>query len=99
MTEVLETPPPKEKTTPTQVLQKLLTQVYILYYRKGNNPHSMVKYFYSVGATLRDTVNIAKKHCEVIGGRFVRIEPFLSDLNKDEILHTGGTIEDIKEGS
>lgn len=62
--------------------------LYTLYYRKGNNPHAMTKNFYFAGS-LREVVERAKKHCETIGGRFVRIEPFVSDLAQDERSHLG----------
>lgn len=79
----------KSSVTPSEVLQKLLNKVYTLYYRKGNNPHSMTKNFYSNGKDLMETVAIAKQHCEAIGGRFVRLEPFISDLRKDELRFSG----------
>jgi len=84
------------KVAPSEVLQKLLARVYTLYYRKGNNPHSMTKNFYSSGKDLMETVSIAKRHCEVIGGRFVRLEPLISDLRKDEAAHMGQTDQGIE---
>lgn len=74
-----------------EAMNKLLSRVYTLYYRKGNNPHAMTKQFYSTGKDLMETVTIAKRHCENIGARFVRLEPFLSDLLKDERQHMGQT--------
>lgn len=82
---------PTRSATPAEVLNKLLKGIYTLYFRKGNNPHSMVKNFFATGKDLRENVEIAKKHCETIGARFVRLEPFLSDLRKDEMTHLGQT--------
>jgi hypothetical protein len=79
----------KKNATPTEVLEKLLTGVYTLYFRQGNNPHAMQKNFYSNGANLRETVDIAKKHCENMGIRFIRVQPFLSNLRAEERAHNG----------
>jgi hypothetical protein len=79
----------KKATTPSEVVQKLLSGLYTLYYRQGNNPHPMQKNFYSTGANLRETVDIAKKHCENMGLRFIRVQPFINDLRADERVHNG----------
>jgi hypothetical protein len=69
---------------PVEITKKL----YTLYYRRGTNPHSMMKNF-EMSGTLREVVERTKKHCENLGCRFVRVEPFLSDLSNDERLHMG----------
>ena len=74
---------------PSEVVEKLLKGLYTLYYRQGNNPHPMQKNFYSTGANLRETVDIAKKHCENMGIRFIRVQPFISDIRADERVHNG----------
>lgn len=84
-----QAPVEKPQASMPEVMQKLLSRVYTLYYRKGNNPHSMIKNFYSTGKDMMESVTIAKRHCESIGARFVRLEPFLSDLRKDEQQHMG----------
>lgn len=61
---------------------------YTLFYRQGRNPHPMTKNFHHIGS-LRDVVDRAKKHCEVLGARFVRIEPLFSNLENDERIHMG----------
>ena len=66
--------------------------LYTLFFRAGNNPHAMSKHFFLSG-DLRDVVIRAKKHCDTLGYRFVRIEPFISDLAADERKHTGGSDE------
>ena len=66
--------------------------LYTLFFRAGNNPHAMSKHFFLSGE-LRDVVLRAKKHCDTLGYRFVRIEPFISDLAADERKHTGGSDE------
>jgi len=67
--------------------------LYVLYYRAGNNPHAMQKHFFQTG-DMRQVVDRAKKHCEIMGYRFVRVEPFLFDLSADENKHTGGSQDD-----
>lgn len=61
---------------------------YTLFYRQGRNPHPMTKNFHHTGS-IRDVVERAKKHCEVLGARFVRIEPLFSNLENDERTHMG----------
>ena len=68
--------------------------LYTLFFRAGNNPHAMSKHFFLSGE-LRDVVIRAKKHCDTLGYRFVRIEPFISDLAADERRHTGSS-EDVQ---
>jgi hypothetical protein len=79
----------KKNATPSEVVTKLLSGLYTLYYRQGNNPHPMQKNFFTNGANLRETVDIAKKHCENMGIRFIRVIPFLSDIRADERAHNG----------
>lgn len=74
---------------PSEVVEKLLNGLYTLYYRQGNNPHPMQKNFFSTGKDLRETVDIAKKHCENMGIRFIRVSPFLSNIRADERMHNG----------
>ena len=62
--------------------------LWVLHYRKGNNPHPMTKNFWHEGS-LREVVERAKKHCETVGERFVRLEPFVTDLALTERQHLG----------
>lgn len=62
--------------------------LYTLFYRSGSNPHPQVKNFFCEG-TIREVIDRAKKHCEIIACRFVRVQPFISNLNADERLHRG----------
>lgn len=66
--------------------------LWTLYFRAGSNPHAMTKHFFLEG-DIRDVVTRAKKHCDTLGYRFIRIEPFISDLALDERKHTGLTDE------
>lgn len=91
--------PSKTETLIPTTATSLLTgmgekkNLYTLYFRRGSNPHPQVKNFFMNG-TMQEVVARAKKHCEVLGCRFVRIEPFISDLAIDERQHTGGSAND-----
>ena len=60
-----------------------LTDLYTLYYRKGQNPFPMQKNFHSEGGLTR-AIQVGKDHCERITARFLRVNRFISDLNKEE---------------
>lgn len=84
---------PAKAASPNDALKKLLSNVFTLYYRKGNNPHPMVKNFYSNGKDLQEHVRIAKQHCESTNLRFIRLEKFISDLREDERVYSGREAE------
>lgn len=77
----------KPKVTFPDGVKQVLGGLYTLYYRQGNNPHPMSKNFFTNHASLQDIVLQAKKHCETLGVRFVRVVPFLNDLRADERKH------------
>jgi hypothetical protein len=81
----------KNPTPSTPLPNGNLESYHTLYYRLGRNPHAMAKNFYHVG-TLHEVVARAKKHCEILGARFVRIEPLFSNLDSDERQHMGTPI-------
>ena len=57
---------------------------YILYYIKTPNPHTQMKVFCYKAKDLKEVVQRVKDHCSNMNYRFVRVEPFLKDLNYDE---------------
>lgn len=58
-------------------------QTFTLIYLHGRNHNALFKHFHFSG-TLKEAVERGKKHCEVMGYRFLRIDPFISDLDGDE---------------
>lgn len=85
MTTTKTLPQQTDSTTISPENKKFL---WVLHYRKGNNPHPMTKQFFCEGE-LRSVVERAKKHCETVGERFVRVEPFITDLAQLERQHLG----------
>lgn len=82
---------PTQPLSPAKLNPKELEgkkSLWTLYYRKSNNPHPMTKNFWHEGS-LREVVERAKKHCETLGERFVRLEPFIVDLALAERQHLG----------
>lgn len=61
--------------------------IWTLYYRANGQPHSLVKNFNS-SAELRDVITRCKDHCDKMNFRFVKVMPFLSDLQADELKNT-----------
>jgi hypothetical protein len=57
--------------------------IWILYYRQGNAPMPQTKFF-QMNGTWRQVVDKCKDHCTKLNMRFVRAEPFMSDLRADE---------------
>lgn len=56
--------------------------VWTLYYIRGG-PHTQTTHF-MLNGDLRAAYARAKRHCEVMNYRFVRVEPFLIDLDSAE---------------
>lgn len=57
--------------------------LWVLHYRQGQNPSPMQKNFESAG-TIARIVDRAKRHCDAMGYRFIKVQPFLSNLQTDE---------------
>lgn len=60
-----------------------LQDLYILFYRKGQNPYPMQKNFVNKGG-LSKAIDAGKNHCDRITARFLRVDPFIRDLSKEE---------------
>ena len=76
-------------TQPSAPLSDLshLKTTYILYYRKGNNPHPQFLAFDYESRDMKKVSERAKRHCEVQGYRFVYVQPLYVDLDKaDNVL-------------
>jgi hypothetical protein len=71
--------------TPAQVPISSLKNLYILFYRTGNNPRPLEKYFEISNPTsdMRMVINKCKDYCDQTGFRFVKVERFLSDMDED----------------
>lgn len=65
--------------------------MYVLHYRKGDNPHPMTKYFF-INGDISVAMARARAHCDNMNFRFLRIDPFLSDLEADERRHHGSSV-------
>lgn len=64
-----------------------LGDLYTLYYRKGQNPFPLIKVFHYEGKSSDPKKNLLKaidrgrEFCERITARFLRVEPFVCDLD------------------
>lgn len=64
-----------------------LKDMYILYYRKGQNPFPMSRFFVYKGNSSDSKRNLLKaidrgrEFCERITARFLRVENFVADLD------------------
>jgi hypothetical protein len=64
---------------------------YILYYRQGNNPYPQFFVFNFPSTQIREVVERAKRHCELMQLRFVNVRPFVVDLDEVETKAFGNT--------
>lgn len=55
---------------------------YILFYRHGMNPQCQKGF--KLNGDLRAAVDRAKKHCEVMGYRYIFVRPLVCDLEAEE---------------
>lgn len=62
-----------------------LASLYILFYRTGNNPRPLEKYFEIPNSSgdMREIINKCKDYCDQTGFRFVKVERFLSNMEDD----------------
>ena len=60
-------------------------QIFVIYYIQGRQVQQK---FFNFSGTLKEAVERAKKHCEVMGLRWLRLDPFISDLDADERFRT-----------
>jgi len=58
--------------------------LYVLFYRQGQNPHPQELHFYYGSFDMRVVVERVKRHCECMNYRFVNVRPFFTDLDKEE---------------
>ena len=65
--------------------------LYVLYFRQGRNPHPMVKYFFFKG-NIKEAMTRTQNHCETMGVKFLRVEPFLSNLDAEEKAYQGSQL-------
>ncbi len=62
---------------------------YLLFYRQGANPYPQFFLFHHPSHELSKVVERIKKHCELMNLRFVRVQPFLVDLDESEARQFG----------
>lgn len=64
-----------------------IRDLYVLYYRKGQNPFPMQRFFHYKGQNsdakrnLLKAIDRGREFCERITARFLRVEPFVADLD------------------
>ena len=58
-------------------------ETFILFYIKGPSHQVMSKHFVFAGS-VRDAIERGKRHCEQMSYRFIRVQPFFSNLEDDE---------------
>lgn len=65
-----------------------LRNLYTIYYLRGGAHQTHQKnFFHSGGPTeMRVIIERAKRHCEVMSYRFIKVTPFVNDLKHDEKL-------------
>lgn len=81
-TDIIKSPAPAlPALTPEEVASPELT--YVLYYRSGNNPSPMQKFFLFKG-DLQKAIRRGQHHCEVLGTRFISVRPFITSLENEE---------------
>lgn len=72
---------PQELTIPRGVED--FRNLYTLFFHRGGTHHVHIKMFFHSGL-FRDVIERAKKHCDLMNFRFIRVTPFISDLVEDE---------------
>lgn len=80
------TPTPGLPTKIEKEVTDSITQTvrYILYYFKGS-PHAQFTFIdFPADRTLQQIVERVKVYCNTLGMRFVRIEPMMTDMEKNE---------------
>jgi hypothetical protein len=63
--------------------------LYTLFYRQGNNPHPLQLNFILKTTEMRVVMERTKKHCDLMNYRFVRVQPFMTDLDRAEKVQSG----------
>lgn len=64
---------------------------YTLFYRHGSNPYPQTLNFLHSSADVRGVIyERCKRHCEVMGYRFVSVRPTIVDLDKEENFFLNG---------
>jgi hypothetical protein len=70
--------------------EPLLSGLYTLYYRGGvNASNSMQTKNFRFHGKLADAIVRGQKHCDLMGMRFSFVQPFVSNLDKEEAYHLG----------
>ena len=65
--------------------------MYILWYRSGSNPHSLMACFFMPAAwSFQQVVARAKEHCIRMNIKFTFVQPFLYDFDQEEKKTFGG---------
>jgi len=73
---------PTTAETPKTLKQEILTNLYVMYYRHGMNPQ-LNKVFRHNG-DMASAVLRARKHCEIMGYRYIFLRPFIIDIESEE---------------
>lgn len=62
--------------------------LYMLHYRRGDNPHPMTKFFRAPrNMKMLHLVERCKSYCTAMSYRFISVAPFESDLDLEEKKH------------
>lgn len=65
--------------------------IYMLHYRRGDNPHPMTKFFRAPkNMKITALVERCKTYCTTMSYRFISVAPFETDLELDEKKHNEG---------
>lgn len=72
---------PPEKAT-AELAERESKRLYIMYYRHGMNPQ-LSKGFYLNG-TMEEAMLRARRHCTVMGYRYIFTRPWICDLDAEE---------------
>ena len=58
--------------------------IYTLFYRVSNNPYPLVINFVLKTTDMKVVMERTKRHCDLMNYRFVRVQPFMTDIDKAE---------------
>lgn len=76
----------ENKSIPEPLPLEASTETYVLYFIQGNTHQMKQKNFVHTG-NRRSAIARGKRHCEQMSYRFIRVEPFFSNLEEDERRH------------
>lgn len=75
--------PKSDNSLESVLATKEKQSLFILYYRQGQNPHTVFKLFFG-GGPFNQIVSRAKNFCETMNYRFVTVTPAIINFEEEE---------------